>query len=137
MTDGAELYNQKNSEKAKRLLAEAGYKGQEVVLVTNSDYDFMLKAATVTPAQPKSLGMTVKLEVHDGPATVAIRTDPTKWDLIYTGLSLRFDPTGTNFNLYSASNFTNYKSPQMDNLLDQAAREADPKKRYEIYRQGG
>ena len=135
MTDGAELYNQKNPDKAKRLLAEAGYKGQEVVLVTNSDYDWMLKAATVTQAQLKAIGMNVKMEVHDWPATVAIRTDPTKWDLIYTGISLRFDPTGTNFNLYSASNFTNYKSAQMDTLLDQAAREGDPKKRYEIYRQ--
>ncbi|MBI4010943.1 MAG: ABC transporter substrate-binding protein [Candidatus Rokubacteria bacterium] len=133
--EAAELYDQKNGEKARKLLAEAGYKGQEIVVLTNSDYDWMLKAATVTQAQLKAIGMNAKLQVYDWPGSLAVRKDMTKWDLAYTGISLRFDPTGLDFMLHSSATWMGLKSPQIDKALEQGAREADPKKRYEAYRQ--
>ncbi len=136
-SEAAELYNQKNPEKAKRLMAEAGYKGQEIVIITNSDYDWMLKAATVTQAQLKAIGMNVTMQVYDWPGQLNVRKDRSKWDISYTGVSsLRFDPTGLDFMLHGAGDYTGYKNPKLDAALDQGARESDPKKRYEAYRQG-
>lgn len=48
---GAELYNQKDLERAKALLANAGYNGEKVVIATNSTYDTMYKAALVMSEQ--------------------------------------------------------------------------------------
>jgi len=134
-SEGAELYNQKNPEKAKQLLAEAGYKGQEIIILTNSDYDYMLKAATVTQAQLKAIGMNAKLQVYDWPGSLAVRKDMTKWDLAYTSISLRFDPIGHDFMFHSGATWMGLKNPQIDKVLEQGAREFDPKKRYEAYRQ--
>ena len=134
-SEAAELYNQKNPDKAKKLLAEAGYKGQEITIITNSDYDQMLKAATVVQSQLKAIGMNVKMQVYDWPGMLAVRKDLSKWDLAYTGISLRFDPTGLDFMLYSSATWMGYKNPHMDKLLEQGAREGDPKKRYEVYRE--
>ncbi len=134
-TEGAELYNQKNSDKARRLMAEAGYKGQEIVLVTNSDYDFMLKAGTATQSQLKAVGMNVKMQVYDWPGSLAFRKEPARWDILYTAISLRFDPSGMDSNLHSRATYTGYKSAEMDRVIEQGVREGDPKKRYEIYRQ--
>lgn len=50
-TAGAEYYNQNNPEKALRLLQEAGYSGQPVVLLTTKDYEYMYKTALVTKSQ--------------------------------------------------------------------------------------
>ncbi len=134
-SEAAELYDQRNPEKARKLLAEAGYKGQEIVILTNSDYDWMLKAATVTQAQLKAIGMNAKLQVYDWPGSLAVRKDMTKWDLAYTGISLRFDPTGHDFMFHSGNTWMGLKNPEIDRVLAQGARESDPKKRYEAYRQ--
>jgi len=66
-TTGGNLYNQKNLAKAGQLLKEAGYKGEPVVFVTNTSYDYMYKAAQVIQEQLKKIGMNVKLEVYDWP----------------------------------------------------------------------
>ena len=41
---------------AKKLLAEAGYKGEEIVIITNSSYQSMYKAAQVVAEQLKAAG---------------------------------------------------------------------------------
>ena len=50
---GAELYNQKDLEKAKALMQEADYAGEEIIVVTNTDYEYMYKAAIVLEQQLK------------------------------------------------------------------------------------
>jgi peptide/nickel transport system substrate-binding protein len=65
------LYNQKNVEKAKQLLAESGYNGEEVILMTNRDYDQMYKTMMSVSDQLKTkLGMNVKVELYDWPANL-------------------------------------------------------------------
>ncbi len=65
---GKETYNQKNPAKAKKLLAEAGYKGEEVILLTNRDYTSMYNAAVIVAEQLKAVGINTKLLVLDWPA---------------------------------------------------------------------
>ena len=65
---GKESYNQKDTEKAKQLLEEAGYEGEKLMLLTNKDYTTMYNAALVMQEQLKAIGMNVRLEVQDWPA---------------------------------------------------------------------
>ena len=48
---GGEYYNQKNPEKAKKLLKEAGYAGQPVRWITTQEYEYMYKHALVAKQQ--------------------------------------------------------------------------------------
>jgi len=82
----AGYYNQHDPAKAKRLLAEAGYKGEPVVLLTNKDYGSMYNAALVVQEQFKSVGINADLRVVDWPTSVqmALRPD-TGWNLAFTG----------------------------------------------------
>src|SRR5258708_10435817 len=65
---GKETYNQKNPAKAKQLLAEAGYKGEEMILLTNRDYTVMYNASLVMMEQLKAIGIHPKLLVLGWPA---------------------------------------------------------------------
>ena len=55
-----DLYNQKNRDKAKRLLAEGGYKNEKVVLLTNREYMYMYNAAVVMQQQLQSAGINAE-----------------------------------------------------------------------------
>ena len=83
---GKEFFNLKDTEKAKQLLEEAGYNGEELVLLTNKDYTTMYNAALVMQAQLQAIGMNVRLEVQDWPATIATRDNqPDAWNYHFTG----------------------------------------------------
>ncbi|MCF8035038.1 MAG: hypothetical protein K9K66_18220 [Desulfarculaceae bacterium] len=53
--------------KAKQLLKESGYKGQEVVVDTTKKYSYMYRMAVAVHAQLKALGVNAKLNVIDWP----------------------------------------------------------------------
>ncbi len=83
---GKEAYNQKNPAKAKKLLAEAGYKGEETILLTNRDYTSMYNAALVMSEQLKAVGVNVKLVVLDWPASSQFQANNTAgWNIYFTG----------------------------------------------------
>jgi len=132
-TAGMKLYNQKNLAKAKQLLKEAGYNGEPVVFVTNSDYDYMYKAAQVIQAQLKKIGMDVKLEVYDWPGSLAVRKDMNRWDLFTSSHSARFDPSANDFYFRAKTTFFGYNNPKMETLLDKASAAMNFEARYKIY----
>lgn len=83
---GKETYNQKNAATAKKFLAEAGYKGEPVIFMTNKDYTSMYNAALVTTEQLKAVGINAKLEVVDWPTSVnRMSKDAEGWHFFYTG----------------------------------------------------
>ncbi|MCC6472049.1 MAG: ABC transporter substrate-binding protein [Alphaproteobacteria bacterium] len=83
---GKETYNQKNAAVAKKYLAEAGYKGEPVVFMTNKDYTSMYNAALVTTEQLKAVGINAKLEVVDWPTSVnRMSKEAEGWNFFYTG----------------------------------------------------
>lgn len=132
-TAGSELYNQKNPQKAKQLLKEAGYKGEPLVMVTNTDYDYMYKAALVVLQQLKKVGFNIKLEVYDWPGALAVRKDLSKWDLFFSGHSTRFDPSANDFYFLSKTTFFAYNNPKMEALLAKAAATTNTEERFKIY----
>ena len=83
---GKETYNQKNAVVAKKFLAEAGYKGEPVVLLTNKDYPAMYNSALVMAEQMKAIGINAQLKVVDWPTSVQIQQNTDKdWNFFYTG----------------------------------------------------
>lgn len=133
---GKNLYNQNNIEKAKALVKKSGYHGEEIKLVTNKDYDFMYQASVALQGQLEKIGLNVKMEVVDWPTANKMMTTPSEWnqfDITYTGISVRFDPTAYNMNFNSAYQFQPYKSDEMDNLLKQGSSTADKATRKEAY----
>ncbi len=83
--NGAELYNAKDPKKAAALLKEAGYKGEELVIITNSSYQSMYKAAQIVSEQLKAIGMKVRVDVFDWATAINHRRNKEAWNLWFTG----------------------------------------------------
>jgi len=92
--EGEEHYNQADPEKAKEILDEIGYDGEEFVIMTNRDYDYMYSASVVIQDQLTNIGMNVELEVVDW-ATLLDRQNnsPDTWDAYVVGSSIVSTPS--------------------------------------------
>lgn len=125
---GKENYNQKDIEKAKALLEEAGYNGEEVVILTSRDYEHHYNAAVATHQQLVELGMNAKLDVYDWPTLLERRGDPEAYDIFYTGFSTTATPHQFVF-LDSKAAWPGWtESPEIDSLLNKIKVEEDPEK---------
>jgi len=82
---GKEFYNVNDQKKAAALLKEAGYKGEELVIITNSSYQSMYKAAQVVAEQLKAVGFKVRIDVFDWATAMARRKNQDAWNLWFTG----------------------------------------------------
>ena len=131
---GKELYNQADPEKAKRLLKEAGYDGRTIRIMTNQQYSYMYKTAVNIEQQLKRIGVLSKITVVDWPAQRQRTTKGADWDITFTGISTRFDPTNHNILWHSTLTQFGYSNPEVDRLVEAGMQESDFKKRYEIYR---
>ena len=81
---GKAVYNQANPAKAKQLLAEAGYAGEEIVIITTSQIAIVKAQAEITAEQLKNAGMKVRVAVYDTPGYIARAQQPDGWN-IYIG----------------------------------------------------
>lgn len=81
---GKDRYNINDPEKAKRLFEEAGYKGEEIKIITTKDYEYMYHPAVVIQEQLQKIGVNVKLEVADWATVLELRADPTAGDAFIT-----------------------------------------------------
>jgi peptide/nickel transport system substrate-binding protein len=83
----APYYDQKNIEKAKALLKQAGYAGQKIVMETNSNYNYMRDGTLVLSEALKEAGMNIEVKMVDWTTNA---TDMSKgtggWNVSITGL---------------------------------------------------
>jgi len=84
---GKESYNQHNTEKAKELIKESGYKGQVIRILTTRDYEYSYNSAVVMKQQLEDIGLKVKIDVVDWATLTEKRTNPSVWDAFITGFS--------------------------------------------------
>lgn len=89
---GKDYYNQADLEKAKTLLADAGYNGEEITLLTTQDYAEMYTATTVVQEQLRQLGLNVKIENYDFPTFLETKNDLSKWDIFITSNGYQLTP---------------------------------------------
>lgn len=85
VTDGKQYYDARDPKKAAALLKEAGYKGEELVIITNSSYQSMFKAAQIVAEQLKAIGMKVRVDVFDWGTAINHRRNKEAWNLWFTG----------------------------------------------------
>ena len=128
---GAALYNQRDKDKAKRLLKDAGYGGQPVRWLVTTEYEHHYKPAVVAKSQLEEIGLKIDLQVSDWATVVQRRGKPELWDAFSTAFVLVPEPsTATQVNCEWPGWWC---SAEKDQLLAQMVREADQKKRYAIW----
>lgn len=89
---GSEYYNQNDLEKAKELLEESDYDGEEFVIMATSDYIEFNNAGIVIHEQLMQLGINAKLEVYDWPTQTEKTEDLDAWDGIVNSFSVVSTP---------------------------------------------
>jgi peptide/nickel transport system substrate-binding protein len=116
--NGKEWYNVNDVEKAKEYLEEAGYDGEELVLLSNSDSTNMYNAALVMTEQLKDIGINAKLEVTDWPTSRERRADKDAWNLFFTGFGTgpSIGPRGAVTDLMPPTNLPN--APEDPAVMD-------------------
>ncbi|SHK56026.1 ABC transporter substrate-binding protein [Hespellia stercorisuis] len=81
---GKEYYNQNDPDKAKKLLEEAGYNNEKIVLVTTPDYNEMYNATLVVQEELRQAGFNAEVESYDFNTFMEHRADPAQFDMFIT-----------------------------------------------------
>lgn len=89
---GSEYYNQKDTEKAEKLLAEAGYNNEPIILVTTEDYPEMYNATLVVQEQLKQAGFNAQVETYDFSTFMEHRANPDQFGMFITSNSYNMLP---------------------------------------------
>jgi peptide/nickel transport system substrate-binding protein len=89
---GADAYARPNLERARSLLAEAGYRGEKLVFITTTDIAWIGRMAEVAAARMRAAGMNIDLQFNDWGTVITRqpRKDPPDqggYNLFLTGAS--------------------------------------------------
>jgi len=130
---GKEQYNQKNKEKAKRLLQEAGYKGETIRWICSMQYDFHYKSALVAKQQLEDVGFKIDLQVLDWASLVQRRNDPAIYEIFTTAMIFYGDPTQV---LQLNCDWPGWTCiPSVETLMNKLAQETVFEKRLETWKE--
>lgn len=109
---GKETYNQHNTALAKKYLAQSGYKGEPVVLLTDKDYAPMYNAALVMQQELQAIGVNAQMKVVDWPTSVQLFMNTDKdWNFFYTGWGTQPALGALDTMQFLVSPHANYKPP--------------------------
>jgi peptide/nickel transport system substrate-binding protein len=79
---GKEMYNQHDMARAKKLLQESGYAGQEMIMLTDNAFKGNQEATVVAAEQLRALGIKISIKTLDWPSTVKTRRGDTGWNMV-------------------------------------------------------
>ncbi len=129
---GIELYNQKNTEKAKKLMKEAGYKGEVIRWMASKEKPYKYGSAVIAAQQLRDIGFNIDLQVMDWATLVQRRSKPPLYEMFTTGMDMPADPTLIIHATCSWHGWTCYK--EIDDWMLDLATETDHAKRYETWK---
>lgn len=113
---GKEAHNQHDIEKAKKLLEEANYDGEEIEIIAAKDHPQFYDAAVVLQEQLKNIGMNVTLTNYDWATYLNKIESPDNFDIAVSGAAYLTTPSQL---LVINSNFAGWSEhPKIDELLD-------------------
>jgi peptide/nickel transport system substrate-binding protein len=130
-TAGSQWYNQKNIERAKSLLAEAGYKGEPIRWLVSTDYPDMYNIALISKDQLEKAGFVIDLQVSDWATLIKRRADEKLWDAFSTYFTYSTDPAF--ISILNPTYLGWYTSPTMEQYLSELRSETDLAKRKIIW----
>jgi len=133
------IYPARDLEKAKNLLAEAGYQAGEInlELLVGSDWQYQVDAAQMIKAQAAEAGITIAISALES-GIFFDNLNNGAFDLTVVGWSGFVDMDEYFYNLFrsdGAYNQQNYTNPELDRLLDQGRTTLDHAARLDIYQQ--
>ena len=128
---GAALYNQRDRDKARRLLRESGYQGQPVRWIVTTEFEHHYKPSLVGKAQLEEIGLKIDLQVSDWATVVQRRNKPELWDVFTTAIVFQPEPSTLAPVLCDWPGW--WCQPEKEQLLAAMGKELDPRKRYAIW----
>ncbi|RMG71246.1 MAG: peptide-binding protein [Nitrospirae bacterium] len=140
-----------NPEKAKRLLAEAGWRDTdgdgwldrdgrrfEFTIITNMGNSLRERTATIIQWRLKQIGIKVNIRLIEWSAFINEFIDKRRFEAVILGWSIGLDPD--QYDIWHSSktgekefNFISYKNPEVDRLLELGRRTFDIEKRKRAY----
>lgn len=133
-----DVYGKPDLEKAKALLAEAGYpNGFKTNLMVISTSAFQVRQAEVEQQQLAKIGIDITIDSVEG--TVATtRSKAADFDMYQSGFGLTYDPDERFTASYTAAgglNFGKWTDPEYEKLIVQARGEQNRDAREKLYQQ--
>ena len=122
VTNGEEFYNQADPEKAKALLAELGYAGETITLLTTQDYREMYSAIIVIQEQLRQVGINAEVANFDFPTFMEKKADHSKWDIFVTSNGYNIIPAMI---LAVNPSWAGFNAPEVAGYLDAIRGAAD------------
>jgi peptide/nickel transport system substrate-binding protein len=136
------VYDHRDVEKARELLAEAGYPdGFDTTLTTTSDYDMAKREAEMIVPWLEEVGIRATLQLYDSATffeNMGGGKGVCKYPMFICGESPSGDPDDTYYIMHHSAgawNYCGYANPEIDRLLDEGRAVSDPAERKAIYRQ--
>lgn len=128
---GKEVYNHPDREKAKRLMQEAGYKGEPIRWMCTQFYEWMYKSALAAKQELEEVGFKIDLQVMDWASVVSRRNDPKMYEIFTTGIGFATDPTQLVVINCDWPGWT--CDPKLDAMMARLAAETEFSRRYAIW----
>ena len=128
---GKQWYNQKNTERAKQLMAEAGYKGETVRWITTQQFDYMFKSSTVAVDQLQKAGFKMDMQLYEWAGVIERRAKPAEWEIFTTGHG--FVPDPSLIDVFSPTYPGWWDTPRKKELFAQFNRATDLEARQRIW----
>jgi len=128
-------YNERNVEKAKRLMKEAGYKGEPIRFIATKEYKWMYDFAVMMKQQMEDIGFVIDLQVVDWATLSTRRFNPKEYEVFTTGIGIgaQFDPL---FQAILSCTWAGWTcDEEIAKNTQELGRETDPKKRRALWEQ--
>jgi peptide/nickel transport system substrate-binding protein len=120
---------------AKKLLSEAGYKGQPIKLIANKRYSFVFDSAVLVQAMAQAIGLKIDIEVLDW-ATQLDRYTKGDYQAMSFVYSARLDPS-LSFEMLTGPKATQprkvWDNPEAQEMLRQSMLTIDTAKRQALF----
>ncbi len=124
-------------QKAKQLLADAGYPDGLSFAITVTNSPIQVRIAEIVQAQAAEAGFKVSVKQIDSTSLITVLRNRT-FDACWAPWSGRPDPDGNMYNYFTMdgpNNFAGWKNQDVDNLLNEARVTLDQTKRSDLYQQ--